>query len=300
MNARQDATQDRPLRLPSPIVEVFDPVPTDAQIRLFLKRDDLIDPEIPGNKWRKLRHNLEAAQRVGAGTLLTFGGAYSNHIRATARAGADHGFETIGVIRGESHLPLNPVLQSAFDSGMQITYMDRATYREKMSAPVIDSLHRKFGDFYLLPEGGSNTEAVHGCAELPEEMSADQVGDSYIFTCAVGTGGTLAGVAAGLPRKARAIGFAVLKGGDFLTDDVRRLQTAAGYHTENWHIETDYSFGGYAKRRLELDEFIEVFRQRHGITLDWVYEAKMMLGLFRMIQAGRFRPGTTLVALIAA
>jgi len=142
------------LRLPSPLEELPDGRLTQAGVRLYLKRDDLISPEIPGNKWRKLKYNLTAARAQGHRVLLTFGGAYSNHIRATAAAGHYFGFATIGVIRGEEHLPLNPSLDYAARHGMRLVYLDRATYRDKMSPEVIAGLHDRFGDFYLLPEGG--------------------------------------------------------------------------------------------------------------------------------------------------
>jgi len=159
------------LRLPSPLVEVRDERLAARGVRLLLKRDDLIHPGLPGNKWRKLKYNLAAAAEQGHDTLLTFGGAYSNHILATAAAGTYFGFRTIGVIRGEQHLPLNPVLQNATAvHGMQLAYLDRSTYREKHSGSVVADLTRQWGRFYLLPEGGSNDLAVRGCAELGLEI----------------------------------------------------------------------------------------------------------------------------------
>jgi 1-aminocyclopropane-1-carboxylate deaminase len=141
------------LRLPSPLEELRDDRLSRAGLRLFLKRDDLINPDIQGNKWRKLKYNLESARKQGHQILLTFGGAYSNHIRATAASGYYFGFATVGVIRGEEHLPLNPSLDYAVRHGMRLAYLDRAAYREKMSPEVIAMLHRRFGEFYLLPEG---------------------------------------------------------------------------------------------------------------------------------------------------
>ncbi|MDR7384516.1 1-aminocyclopropane-1-carboxylate deaminase/D-cysteine desulfhydrase [Promicromonospora iranensis] len=229
------------LLLPSP-VEVLDDARLDAAgVRVLLKRDDLIHPELPGNKWRKLKYNLGAARTAGASTLLTFGGAYSNHIRAVAAAGALFGFETVGVIRGEAHDPLNPSLQFAVDRGMRLTYLDRQTYRRKTEPAVVDRLREQLGDFYLLPEGGSNVRAVRGCTELVDEITED----FDVVCCAVGTGGTLAGLAAGLAPHQRALGFSSLKGGDFLSDDVAAFQRAAlGESTGNWEIETGYHFGG--------------------------------------------------------
>lgn len=282
-------------QLPSLVVEVRDERLSRSGVRLLVKRDDLIHPEIPGNKWRKLEFNLAAAREQGAGTLLTFGGAYSNHIRATAAAGHYFGFSTIGVIRGEEHLPLNPSLAYATRQGMRLTYLDRTAYRHKHEPEVVDALRQRFGDFYPLPEGGSNALAVRGCAEIPAEIA-----EPFDVICsAVGTGGTLAGIAAGLREGRRALGFSVLKGGGFLDDEVARLQAEAyGRTFKNWSIDLDHHFGGFAKRKPDLDAFIADFHARHGITLDWVYVAKMMYGIYDLINQGAFESGTRIVAVI--
>jgi 1-aminocyclopropane-1-carboxylate deaminase len=191
------------LRLPSPVIEIQDDRLVARGVRLLLKRDDLIHPDLPGNKWRKLRYNLAAAQDAGQRTLLTFGGAYSNHLRATAAAGAAAGFSTVGVVRGEEHTPLNSSLAFAVEKGMRLRYLDRSTYRRKTDPEVLDALRQEFGGFYLLPEGGSNNLAVRGCMELAAEIDVDV----DVVCCACGTGGTLAGIAAGLTAKQRAIGF---------------------------------------------------------------------------------------------
>lgn len=283
------------LHLPSPLTELHDDLLSDAGVRVLLKRDDLIHPELPGNKWRKLNYNLAAARDAGTRRLLTFGGAYSNHIRAVAAAGQIFGFDTIGVIRGEEHLPLNPSLRFAVERGMQLTYLDRATYRAKTNPAVIDRLREQFGDFYLIPEGGSNALALRGCAELVEET--DQNFD--VICCASGTGGALAGIVAALHPPRAAIGFSVLKGGDFLRDDIASLQREAyGRVTENWSVETGYHFGGFAKTNDSLRAFIDDFESRHGLRLEWVYVAKMMYGLFDLIRQRRFPPGTTVVAVV--
>jgi 1-aminocyclopropane-1-carboxylate deaminase len=177
---------------------------------------------------------------------------------------------------------------------MRLTYLDRPTYRDKTTPAVIANLRDRFGDFYLLPEGGSNALAVRGCTELPAEITIDY----DVICCSCGTGGTLAGIAAGLPDGVRAVGFSSLKGGDFLVEEVRELQRQYGKQTANWSIETDFHFGGYARRKPELDRFVEDFRDRHSVTLDWVYEAKMMYGLFELVAAGRFPPGTVIVAVL--
>jgi 1-aminocyclopropane-1-carboxylate deaminase len=281
--------------VPSPLVELRDERLADAGVQLWMKRDDLIHPDLPGNKWRKLKYNLTAAAEQGQSTLLTFGGAYSNHIRATAAAGYYFGFRTIGIIRGEEHLPLNPVLAFATAHGMRLTYLDRTAYRAKTSPATIAGIRDRFGEFYLLPEGGSNPLAVRGCAELPEEIDLD-----YDLICSpVGTGGTLAGIAAGLPPGARALGFSALRGGQFLAADVDRLQRETyGTSTANWDIKYGYHFGGYAKRTADLDNFIADFHRRHGLLLDWIYVAKMMYGILALSASGRFDPGTRIIAVI--
>ncbi len=283
------------LRLPSPLQELPDGRLTRAGVRLYLKRDDLISAEIPGNKWRKLKYNLAGARAQGHHVLLTFGGAYSNHIRATAAAGHYFGFATIGVIRGEEHLPLNPSLGCAVRHGMRLVYLDRATYRDKMSPEVIAGLHGRFGDFYLLPEGGSNAVALPGCAEIPGEI--DRPFD--LICCPCGTGGTLAGLARGLGAGQRALGFCVLKGGQFLARDVANLQHEAfGTSSGNWSVEHDFHFGGFARRKPALDQFTADFQARHALTLNWVYTAKMMYGIFALAERGAFPAGAEIVAVI--
>jgi 1-aminocyclopropane-1-carboxylate deaminase len=266
------------LRLPSPLERLDDERADRAGVTILLKRDDLIHPDFPGNKWRKLKYNIEAARTAGARTLLTFGGAYSNHILATAAAGHHYSFATVGVIRGERHDPLNPVLARATELGMTLTYVSRARYRDK---PVDH-------DAYVIPEGGANDLAVTGCAELVGEI--DRSFD--VLCCSVGTGATLAGVATALEPGQRAVGFAALKG-DFLADEVRRLQ---GTPTTNWTVDTGFHFGGFARTTPALTDFTDDFRVRHGIALDRVYEAKMM---YALLERGRVTPGTTVVALIA-
>ena len=282
-------------RLPSPVEQLFDERLDRAGVTLRLLRDDLIHPEIPGNKWRKLHLNLAAAGEAGHSTQLTFGGAFSNHLRAVAAAGRIFGFTTIGVVRGEEHLPLNPSLRYAVDQGMTLSYLDRATYREKRRPSVEAELRGRWGTFFLIPEGGSNELAVRGCVPIGAEIGPD----ADVVCCPVGTGGTLAGLSAGLADHQRAIGFAVLKPGAFLTAEVEALQRATfGERVGHWRVAPDYHFGGYARSTPELAAFIEDFRARHGLDLDRVYVAKMLAGIFDLVGSGHFVPGTRLVAVI--
>lgn len=278
----------------SPSAEVRDERFASRGVRLWVKRDDLIHPRLPGNKFRKLKYNLAGARAAGERTLLTFGGAYSNHLRATAAAGALFGFATIGVVRGDelASRPRNASLAFAEAQGMRLVFVDRGTYRRRGEPAFIAELRAAYGDFLLIPEGGSNAEAVRGCAELPAELDVPY--DLVAVAC--GTGGTLAGIAAGLPEGRQALGFAVLKG-DFLAGEVARLQRLAYGETRgDWRVETAYHCGGYARATPELRAFTADFEHRHGIALDEVYVGKMLFGLTAMVEAGEFRPGTGIVA----
>ncbi len=280
--------------LATPIEEIHDRLLEQAGVRLLVKRLDLVHPVISGNKWYELRYNLLTAREQGFKTLLSFGGAYSNHIHALAGAGHCYGFKTIGVIRGEEHLPLNPTLQFAVDHGMQLEYLNRVDYRLKNSSEITEKLKRKFGEYYLIPEGGGNALAAKGCAEIIDDI--DQPFD--VIACACGTGGTLAGLIAGLQGKRKALGVAVLKGAGFLRADVANLlQNSIDQQYNNWQINLDYHFGGYAKTTEPLINFIHEFETKHGIPLEQVYTGKLMFALFDLIGKGEFEHGTTLLAL---
>jgi len=277
----------------APLQEIRDPRRAEHNVRLYLKREDWIHPWVAGNKWRKLKYNLLRARELDHHTLLTFGGAYSNHILATAAAGDLFGFRTIGIIRGEAHAPLNPVLARAQSHGMALHYMARSTYRRKTDPAVLDALRRRYGRVYLIPEGGSNALAVRGCREIVAEI--DVVFDT--ICCACGTGGTLAGLVAGMDARQRALGMAVLKGKKFLDAAVRDLLPPVQRTRRNWAVCYDYHGGGYAKQMPGLLEFIEHFHAQHEIRLDPVYTGKMLMGLFDLVQRGAFAPGSTIVAL---
>jgi 1-aminocyclopropane-1-carboxylate deaminase/D-cysteine desulfhydrase-like pyridoxal-dependent ACC family enzyme len=286
----------------TPLQLVQDAFTDAAEITLYIKREDLIHPQISGNKWRKLKYNLLQANRERKDTLLTFGGAYSNHIYAVAAAGKLYNFHTIGIIRGEEHSPLNATLSFAQACGMHLYYLDRTTYKQKDYAEVLYPLQEQFGKFYLIPEGGSNALAVKGCTEIVQEIPSEV---NYLcLPC--GTGGTMAGLIAGAPDK-QIIGFSALKGGEFLNQSVKDLLNMyAGIDSSpskiyltasNWHIQVDYHFGGYAKVQPELLEFIRKFEQTHNIPLEQVYTGKMLYGVYDLLQKGYFPKGSTLVVL---
>jgi len=287
----------------SPIQRLQSDFLDNAEVQLYIKRDDLIHPLFGGNKWRKLKYNLIHAREQNIDTLLTFGGAWSNHIHATAAAGKHFGFQTIGIIRGEEHEPLNPTLSFASSQGMQLHYIDRHQYRLKNEPRFIEELKQRFGNIYILPEGGSNQLAIRGCEEIVPEVNQQlsqqgKTGFDYIC-CASGTGATLAGLASMIKPGQQAIGFSALKG-DFLQHEVRHFMEANETHDmsaiANWRVENRYHFGGYAKASGELINFIRTFKTQYGVELDAVYTGKMFYGLFDMITSSVFPPGSLIVA----
>ncbi len=260
-------------------------------IELFLKREDLLHPHISGNKFRKLKYNLLEASKQKASTLLTFGGAFSNHILATAAAGNVNGFKTIGVIRGEELLndyKQNPTLSLAKQFGMQFYFVDREKFRLKNETSFIAELKDRFGDFYLVPEGGTNDLAIKGCEEI---LTIEDASFDYIC-CAVGTGGTISGLINSSNReKHKIIGFSALKG-DFLNDDIRKFAKQ-----DNWQLISDYHFGGYGKIKPELITFLNEFYVQTKIPLDPIYTGKMMFGIVDLIEKGFFPNNTKILAI---
>ncbi|MFF3058806.1 1-aminocyclopropane-1-carboxylate deaminase/D-cysteine desulfhydrase [Streptomyces sp. NPDC057909] len=279
--------------LPSPLQPVEDERFDRHGIRLLLKRDDLIHPDLPGNKWRKLAPNLTAA---AGRTVLTFGGAYSNHLRATAAAGRLLGFPTVGVVRGDelAGRALNPSLAQCAKDDMRLHFVDRATYRAKTDPAVLEGLLSAYGACSVVPEGGSNALAAQGCTALGRELH----GLADVVAVACGTGGTLAGLAAGLAPGQRALGVPVLRGG-FLGDAVRELQREAfGGPAGMWSLDERFAFGGYARTTPELHAFADDFEDRHGLPVERLYVAKLLYGLTVLAQEGAFAPGTRLVAVV--
>jgi 1-aminocyclopropane-1-carboxylate deaminase/D-cysteine desulfhydrase-like pyridoxal-dependent ACC family enzyme len=278
----------------APLQQLHDPLLEEQGIALWVKREDLLHPAISGNKWRKLRYNLEEAKRQQKNTLLTFGGAYSNHIAAVAAAGQEFGFRTIGIIRGEEHLPLNPTLSFATAAGMALHYISREAYRQKQEPAYLEQLARQFGQPYLIPEGGTNALAVKSCTEIVSDIAVD-----YDFLCcACGTGGTVAGIIAGLAGEKQVLGFPALKGGEFLNKEIEQLiKTYNGQRYTNWQLITDYHFGGYAKVKPELLAFMRQFQEQHQVPLEPIYTGKMFYGLMDMIKQGYFPTGSRIVAI---
>jgi 1-aminocyclopropane-1-carboxylate deaminase len=252
-------------------------------ITLEIKREDLLHPFVSGNKFRKLKYNILQAKAENQSVLLTFGGAFSNHIAAVAYAGKEQGFETIGVIRGDElrdKISENPTLSFAQECGMRFEFVTREAYRHKTETAFIEQLQAQFGSFYLVPEGGTNNLAVKGCEEILTEFDAH-----FDFVCsAVGTGGTISGlINSALPHQ-KVLGFPALKG-DFLQNEIHKF-----VNNKNWELITDYHFGGYGKVTTEFIEWMNWFYAQTGIPLDPIYTGKMVFGVMDLIQRNYFPP----------
>tara|TARA_R110002126_G_scaffold3263_2_gene18655 strand:- start:91995 stop:92915 length:921 start_codon:yes stop_codon:yes gene_type:complete len=244
---------------------------------LWIKRDDLIDPIIGGNKFRKLKYNIEAAKTEGKNSLLTFGGAYSNHILATARAGQIHNMPTTGIIRGHAEHGLSPSLEKAQDMGMTLNFTSREEYKARYSPDYLSALQTAYPSAYIIPEGGTNIHATKGIAEIRAELPDD----IDVIATACGSGGTLAGMITAYADTPQItlLGFSVLKGEDQLTQTIQTLLDKSGVTPLcKWQVITGHHFGGYAKAPLTLKTYIKEFHARHNTPLDYVYTGKMMFG----------------------
>ena len=266
------------------------PILREKQVVLAIKREDLIHPLISGNKFRKLKYNILKAQESGHTKIVTYGGAFSNHIAATSAAAKIANLEAIGIIRGEELVHTwreNPTLKRAYENGMRFKFVSREIYRQRSEPEFLISLQNEFGDFYPIPEGGTNDLAIKGCEEIlhPLDMEFD-----FICVC-VGTGGTMAGLINASGNNQQVLGFPVLKG-DFLSTEIKKLSSK-----ENWSLNPTYHFGGYAKINEKLVHFINRFKQQTGIPLDPVYTGKMMYGLLDMVRNDNFAPGTRILAI---
>ncbi|WP_152287130.1 1-aminocyclopropane-1-carboxylate deaminase/D-cysteine desulfhydrase [Flavicella marina] len=276
----------------SSIQEVFLPEIKSKGISLFLKREDLLHPIISGNKYRKLFYNIQVAKKSGAKQLVTFGGAYSNHILATAGAGKEFGFRTIGVIRGEElgvdlekTLNENATLKQARDFGMEFVFISRSEYKLKNTQEFLSQLQDKFKDCYILPEGGTNDLAIKGCEEIVSEATAN----FDVICTAVGTGGTISGIINASKSSQRILGFPALKG-SFLKAEIENNVSKT-----NWNLESNYHFGGYAKINEELITFMNDFYKETNILLDPIYTGKMVYGVLDLIRKDAFESGTKIL-----
>lgn len=283
----------------TPLLHVInDAVTRSAGVSLRILRLDQVHPLLTGNKWYKLRLNLQAAREQGYSTVLSFGGAYSNHLHALAAAGRLLGFRTIGVIRGEIVEPLNPTLAFAQERGMELHAVSRTDYRDKTSPEFLAQLTERFGTCFVIPEGGGNEAGVLGCTEIARSLHWSADATDRLVTLACGTGATMAGILAGLTEPCQVMGFSALKGGEFLEQQVRDfLRVIQKPDPGNWHINTQWHFGGYARTTAELLTFIQDFTERTGVPVEPLYTGKMMFGLYAMLAAGDIARGSEIIAI---
>ena len=256
-------------------------LPFSSNCTVYIKREDLIHPIVSGNKFRKLKYNILQAKAEKKTKILTFGGAFSNHIAAVAYAAKKNGFQSIGIIRGdelENKVNENPTLSFARKCGMQFDFVSRETYRKKSEPDFIENLKEEYGDFFLIPEGGTNELAIKGCQEI---LNEDDNAFDYIC-CSVGTGGTISGIINCTKEHQKVLGFPALKG-DFLKDEICKFAK-----NNRWDLISDYHFEGYGKINNELVAFINTFYKQTKIPLDSIYTGKMLFGVFDLIKKGLF------------
>lgn len=282
------------------------PLLEQHRIKLRVLRLDQIHPTLSGNKWFKLKYNLEAIQQQGITRVLSFGGAYSNHIRALAAAGKCLDLETIGLIRGELVEPLNPILAFAQQQGMQLIGVSRSEYRRKQQPMFLQQMRSRFGEFYLLPEGGSNRLAVAGCREIADYFSWQTTSAPRFVALACGTGATMSGIVLALAESrlqpaATVLGVSVLKAQGYIAREVSRwLHSEAGSESSqltNWQVLEDYHCGGYARTSSELQDFLRDFADYSSLPLEPVYTGKLFFGLFQMIRQGGIPADSEIIAI---
>ncbi len=265
-------------------------------LRLSVLRLDQIHPLVSGNKWFKLMPALEWAQKNGE-VLLSFGGAWSNHLHALAYAGHRLGIKTIGVVRGEQEYAANAMLRDAADWGMQLHFVTRNEYRRRHDPEYHQYLYESFGPVRMIPEGGSNAEAVKSVGSIWHLPALAQSGCNYLVT-AVGTGGTFAGLVSGRPPGVQVLGVPVLKYDQRIVQDIDSLLQSAGAATaENWSLLSDAHLGGYARLTPELARTLVEVESRFGLPLDPVYTVKAFMALHRYVLQGGIVPGSHVILL---
>lgn len=275
---------------PSILSRIDNPLLAQDRIELWMKRDDLLHPVISGNKWRKLKYCLDQALSMGSNTVISMGGAYSNHLHALAYVGMALGLKTAGLIRGERPEPLTPTLRDCQSWGMELRFVSRSDYRLLRQYREYDALPGIRPGEYWLPEGGAHSLALEGIKEGIEEIELPY--DVLCLPC--GTGTTLAGCVSAVSERVSVIGFAAVKNAGYLTDEVEKLLQRP---YTNWTVNHDYHFGGFARTTSELSQFINEFELKHKIELEPVYSGKMIYALYDLIAKNHFQPGQRVIAL---
>lgn len=253
------------------------------KVRLFIQREDLLHPFISGNKWRKLLLNIQAFQKGKYSQIITFGGAFSNHILAVAAAGKEYNIPTLGIIRGESSSINNSTLQKAKELGMQFNFISREEYQKRHDSEFVEKIKNQNPNSFIVPEGGANIEGVKGCIDIPQVFNEF---NTIVVPC--GTGTTLSGIIAGINKTQKALGIPVLKNGEFLEVEIKKWLAILQCENQNWELNCNYHLGGYAKNNMELNQFIQNFYSEFKIPLDPIYTGKMMFAIFDLIKKGCF------------
>jgi 1-aminocyclopropane-1-carboxylate deaminase/D-cysteine desulfhydrase-like pyridoxal-dependent ACC family enzyme len=292
---------------PSPLQQVAEHPGNARGIRLFVKRDDLLHPQICGSKWRKLAAVLPIVKSAYQGGIVTLGGPFSNHLHAVAAAGQIFEFPTFGIVRGAHANLQNPTLSACRQNGMALFPTSKSDY-EALKALPATFFSEKFRDSYFLPEGGSTPEAVRACADIPQEIIAqlaaenDAARQTPLYICVpAGTGCTVAGIVAGLAaQNGRTLIFPVENQGvdeESILRLVRTFRDAEADFVQRFDLVRDYVFGGFAKLHPPMMDFTRAFFRQTGILLDPIYTSKMMFGVFDLLAKNHFPPGSTVVAL---
>jgi 1-aminocyclopropane-1-carboxylate deaminase len=277
---------------PSLLSPLDDPLFKQHQIKVWLKRDDLLHPIISGNKWRKLKYSLNYGLSLEKNTFVSMGGAYSNHLHALAFTGKLLNIKTCAFIRGEQPKHLNPTLCDLLNWGMSLEFISRSDYKALRAYKNYDSLPNIKSNEYWLPEGGALILALQGVGELVTEIKS-----SFDWICCpCGTGATLAGIIQAVPEQTQVLGISALKGGDFLNDEVKQWLPEFMKSQKNWRINTHYHFGGFAKTKINLLDFINQFEKNQGIAIEPVYSGKMLFALYDLISQGYFKAGASIIA----
>lgn len=284
---------DQPI---TPLQKIDHPLFQQHDVALYIKREDLVHTQISGNKWYKLKHNLQHAKDQGFSRLVSFGGAFSNHLHALAFAGQQFAFETIGVVRGERPERLNPTLADAEEWGMRLHFVSRADYRRRHDAEFVAKLVEPYQPCFVIPEGGANQWALAGCRDIVAGIN-QQLTDFDVVCVPCGTGATLAGIVSALDGRAEVLGFSALKGATSLINEISVMVAEFDAKSATqWHLIDEFHCGGFAKMTSELVAFMQGWQQQTGVALDPVYTGKMMMGLCELLKRGYFPAGTTIVA----
>jgi 1-aminocyclopropane-1-carboxylate deaminase len=279
---------DIDLEFHSPVHQIKNQLFDQQGLKVFIKRDDLIHPIISGNKWRKLKYLLRQARAENKNNLVTFGGAYSNHLLATAAAAARFGFKATGIVRGEP--VLNDTLFLCRLHGMNLLFADRVSYRDKLA--LFQKYFADDPEAFFIDEGGASAAGAKGCSELINELPETY---DHIF-CACGTGTTAAGIMNGIQKHQLCTRFhavPVLKNSDFLKDEIDRFLLSP----VNFNLHTAYHFGGYGKADERLIEFIKGFVAATGILIEPVYTGKMLYALYDLAAKNYFKTGSSILAI---